>query len=275
MAKWSSWLSLDGGFNESQPVSLLFLTVSLCPLWVFSSAGDCSYTGYAENVGVQIIQHSCSKPVMSESKFLGQWHGPWWTWHQDRLWTCSYGYAKEPPLVAMDNFTIFHIYRWFYHDQHPFLGDFLSCLPLCHWLTSPTVSGHMGVLWLSYPVKKWAVRKSYWHKIGTKNLQQPRTIYFSVQKYWGLTVANWVGIRQKVLVSPICQEPSEPDTKRGSKEVQRGKVATLLMYIYIYIVISYIYISVYICLSKLLMKLTMYMCSMSSFYRFSECHLII
>ena len=24
MAKWSSWLSLDGGFNESQPVSLLF-----------------------------------------------------------------------------------------------------------------------------------------------------------------------------------------------------------------------------------------------------------
>ena len=52
-------------------------------------------------------------------------------------------------------------------------------------LTSPTVSGHMGVLWLSYPVNKWSVRKSYWHKIGTKNLQQLKTagyLFFSSER---------------------------------------------------------------------------------------------
>ena len=53
-------------------------------------------------------------------------------------------------------------------------------------------SGHMGVLWLSYPVNKWSVRKSYWHKIGTKNLQQLKTAgyLFLSSEDWGLTATD-------------------------------------------------------------------------------------
>ena len=121
-------------------------------------------------------------------------------------------------------------------------------------------SGHMGVLWLSYPVNKWSVRKSYWHKIGTKNLQQLKTagyLFFSSErlrlnsdrlscykfavkqldkKFWRLHL-----VRNQV--SPT--QNAAPKRCGGAKSPH-----CFCIYIYSYIII-------YIYLSKLLMNLIM------------------
>lgn len=133
--------------DGERPVSLLFLTVSLCPLWVYGRAGDCSIHTYSSRIII------CKPFLWVKVSFLGKWYGPWWMWYQDRFWWTS-SYPRSVSFLA-----------WIIAQYFAFADDTE--------LISPTVSWHMGAMVILPGQEMSSWKKLLVQHIGIKKLNHP------------------------------------------------------------------------------------------------------